>query len=86
MAVFYMPFLIAFVIALMVEPLIKLFAKKTKIQRKPSAIIILFLVFAIIVGLLAWGITALIDEGANLLKLINDSVRRWIWIHYGISR
>lgn len=70
----------------MVEPLIKLFAKKTKIQRKPSAIIILFLVFAIIVGLLAWGITALIDEGANLLKLINDSVRRWIWIHYGISR
>ncbi|MCI8519667.1 MAG: AI-2E family transporter [Clostridia bacterium] len=78
MAVFYMPFLIAFIIALMVEPIIKWFSRKTKIQRKPSAIIILFLVFAIIVGLLAWGIMALIDEGANLLKLLNDSVRKWI--------
>ncbi len=62
----------------MVEPIIKWFSRKTKIQRKPSAIIILFLVFAIIVGLLAWGIMALIDEGANLLKLLNDSVRKWI--------
>lgn len=78
MAVFYMPFLIAFVISIMVEPVIKWFSKKTKIQRKPSAIIVLILVFAIIVGLLAWGIAVLIDEGANLLKMINDSVRRWI--------
>lgn len=78
MAVFYMPFLIAFIIALMVEPIIKWFSKKTKIQRKPSAIIVLVLVFAIIVGLLAWGIMALIDEGANLLKILNDSVRKWI--------
>lgn len=78
MAVFYMPFLIAFIIALIVEPIIKWFSRKTKIQRKPSAIIVLFLVFAIIVGFLAWGITALIDEGANLLKLLNTSVRKWI--------
>ena len=78
MAVFYMPFLIAFVISIMVEPVIKWFSKKTRIQRKPSAIIVLILVFAIIVGLLAWGIAVLIDEGANLLKMINDSVRRRI--------
>lgn len=78
MAVFYMPFLIAFIIALIVEPIIKWFSRKTKIQRKPSAIIVLFLVFAIIVGFLAWGIMALIDEGANLLKLLNTSVRKWI--------
>lgn len=78
MAVFYMPFLIAFIISIMVEPIIKWFSKKTKIQRKPSAIIVLVLVFAIIVGLLAWGIAVLIDEGANLLKMINDSVRRWL--------
>ena len=30
--------------------------------------------FVIIVGILAWGITVLIDEGANLLKMINESV------------
>lgn len=74
MAVFYMPFLIGFIIAIMVEPIIKWFAKKTKMQRKPSAIIILVLVFAIVVGILFWGITSLIDEGANLLKMINSSV------------
>ena len=74
MAVFYMPFLIAFVIALMVEPVIKKFSKKTKIARKPSAIIVLALVFSIIVGLLIWGIASLIDEGANLLKMLNEYV------------
>lgn len=74
MAVFYMPFLIAFIIALMVEPIIKKFSKKTKIQRKPSAIIILVLVFSIIVGILIWGIASLIDEGANLLKMLNEYV------------
>ena len=74
MAVFYMPFLIAFIIAVMVEPIIKMFSKKTKIQRKPSAIIVLVLVFAVIVGLLIWGIAALIDEGANLLKMLNEYV------------
>lgn len=74
MAVFYMPFLIAFIIALMVEPLIKKVAKRTHLQRKTSAILVLALVFAIIVGLLIWGIMALIDEGANLLKMINDYV------------
>lgn len=74
MAVFYMPFLIAFIIALMVEPIIKKVSIKMKLQRKPSAIIVLFLVFAIIVGLLAWGIAVLIDEGANLLKMLNEYV------------
>lgn len=74
MAIFYMPFLIAFIISIMVEPIIKWFSRKTKIQRKPSAIIVLVLVFGIIVGLLVWGIAVLIDEGANLLKMINEYV------------
>lgn len=74
MAIFYMPFLIAFIISIMVEPIIKWFSRKTKIQRKPSAIIVLVLVFGIIVGLLVWGIAVLIDEGANLLKMLNEYV------------
>lgn len=78
MAVFYMPFLIAFIIAIIVEPSIKYLSRKTKLQRKTSAIVVLIMVFIIIVGLLIWGITALIDEGANLLKMLNSSVRRWI--------
>lgn len=75
MAVFYMPFLIAFIIAVMVEPAIKAFSRKTKIQRKPSAIIVLVIVFMIIIGLLIWGIALLIDEGANLLKMLNEYVQ-----------
>jgi len=71
MAVFYMPFLIAFIISIMVEPIIKKVAKKTKLRRKTSAIIVLILVFAIIVGLLVWGITILIDEGSSLLSSLN---------------
>lgn len=86
MAVFYMPFLIGFIIAIMVEPIVKWFAKKTKIQRKPSAIIVLIIVFAIIVGILAWGIAALIDEGANLLKMINSSVGDGYRIYSRINR
>lgn len=78
MAVFYMPFLIAFVIAIIVEPVIKMVARKTGLARKTSAIIVLALVFCVIVGFLIWGTTALIDEGANLLKILNNSVRRWI--------
>lgn len=74
MAVFYMPFLIAFIISLMVEPIIRKLAKKAHIQRKTSAVIVLALVFVIIVGFLIWGIIALIDEGANLLKMINEYV------------
>lgn len=74
MAVFYMPFLIAFIIALIVEPIIRRVSKGTKLQRKTSAVIVLIAVFAIIVGLLIWGITALIDEGANLLKMLNEYV------------
>lgn len=74
MAVFYTPFLIAFIISAMVEPLIRFISKKTKMQRKPSAVIVIIAVFAIIVSLLVWGIAVLIDEGANLLKMLNEYV------------
>ena len=72
LAVFYIPFLIAFILSLFIEPIIKFVMKKTKLSRKTSAIIVLVLVIVLIVGLLAWGITSLISEGANLLSGFND--------------
>jgi len=75
-----------YIIALMVEPVVKWFSKKTNIERKPSAIFVLIIVFGIIVGLLAWGIVSLIDEGANLLKMLNEYVGTGYRIcskHYG---
>lgn len=70
-AVFYMPFLIAGIIALLIEPLIKFVNKRTKLTRKTSAIIVLIVVFSLIIGLLVWGITSLILEASNLLNGLN---------------
>lgn len=72
LAVFYLPFLIAFVLSLMIEPAIRYLMRKTKLKRKTSAIIIFILVFAIIAGLLIWGITTLIGEASNLLQGLNQ--------------
>lgn len=72
LAAFYMPFLIAGIISLIIEPLIKFVNKKTKLTRKTSAIIVLIVVFSLIIGLLIWGITSLILEASNLLNGLND--------------
>ena len=74
LAVFYMPFLIAFIISLLIEPLIKFVNKKTSLTRKSSAIIVLVLVSLIIIGLLVWGITAIISEATNLLQGLNTYI------------
>lgn len=71
LAVFYMPFLIALIISLLVEPLIKKIVNKTHITRKRVAIAVIVLIFAIIIGLLAWGIFSLITESSNLLQKLN---------------
>ena len=66
-AVFYLPFLIAFILALILEPAIKFLMRKCKFKRKVSSIIILVLVTGISLGLIAWGIATIISEGSNLL-------------------
>jgi len=71
LAVFYIPFLIAFIISLLIEPLIKFIKNKTKLNRKISAVLSMLIVFSIIIGLLAWGITSLITEASSLLQGLN---------------
>lgn len=73
-AVFYMPFLIGFIISLLMEPLIKLIVKKTKIERKKVAVLVLVIIFGILIGLLAWGIVSLITESSNLMQGFNSNV------------
>lgn len=74
LAVFYMPFLIAFIISLLIEPLIRFVNKKTSLTRKTSAIIVLIIVSALIIGLLIWGITSIISETTNLLQGLNSYI------------
>ena len=73
LVIFYMPFLIAFIISLLIEPLIKMVNKKTKLTRKVSAVLVLVFVFAIIIGLLTWGITSIISEASDLLAGLNNN-------------
>mgnify|MGYP004457407233 FL=1 len=72
LAIFYMPFLIAFIISLMLEPIIKFIMKKTKLKRFTCSIIVFIIAITIIVGLLTWGITSLISEASNLLSNFNE--------------
>ena len=71
MAIFYMPFLIAFIISLLMEPVIKWIMNKFKISRKISSIITFIIFFGTIFGLLVWGIATIITESSNLLSGFN---------------
>ena len=72
LAVFYMPFLIAFIIYLTIEPAIKKLMKVFKLSRKISSIIVFVLVFGTILGLLVWGIVTIVSEANDLLSGFND--------------
>ena len=74
LSIFYMPFLIAFIISLIIEPSIKFIMKKTKFTRRTSSIIIFFLVSAIILGILSWIIITLFSEASSLLQSLNEYV------------
>ena len=67
-------FFIAFIISLIIEPLIKFIMKKTKLTRRTSSIIIFIIVSLIILGLLAWIIITLFSESSSLLQGLNDYV------------
>lgn len=72
LAMFYIPFLIAFVISLIIEPAIKFLMLKVNLTRRTSSIIIFILVFGIIVGFLIWGIVTIITEATELLEMLNS--------------
>ena len=76
LAIFYTPFLIAFIISLMIEPAIRFIMTKCKFTRKTSSIIIFIIVSAIIIGAVVWGIVALISEASNLLQDLNGYVEK----------
>lgn len=72
LAVFYLPFLIAFIISLMIEPAIRFIMRKTKLRRKTSSIIIFMLAIFLIVGLLVWIVVTIVSEASNLLTNLNE--------------
>ncbi|MBR2744756.1 MAG: sporulation integral membrane protein YtvI [Clostridia bacterium] len=74
LAIFYMPFIIAFALYLLIEPAIKFFMKKFKLKRKTSSVLILIVAISIIIGIIVWGVVTIISESSNLLKNLNEYV------------
>ena len=72
LSVFYMPFLVAFIISLMVEPAITFIMRKTNLTRRTSSIIIFVIVSLIILGTLTWLIITLFSESSSLLQGLNN--------------
>lgn len=72
LSLFYMPFLVAFIISLMIEPAIKFIMAKTKLTRRTSSIIIFIIVSVVILGSLAWVLITLFSESSSLLQGLND--------------
>lgn len=75
LAIFYMPFLIAFIISLLLEPAIRFLMRKCRLKRKVSSIIVLVVVIGIILGLLIWAIATLVSEGSSLLENLGTYVK-----------
>ena len=74
LALFYMPFLVAFSLYLLIEPVIRFCMSKFNFKRKTSSILILAIVISVILGLLVWGIVTVISESSNLLSNLNEYV------------
>ena len=71
-SMFYIPFVIAYIISLIVDPIIKFINKKTNLSRKTSSIIILATLFLFLAGVIIWGGVKLISETTNLLSGLNS--------------
>lgn len=78
LTIFYIPFLIAYVISIIIDPLIKWLNKKTSLSRKICSIIVLITIFSIVISLIAWGSIRLISETTNLLSGLNSYLEKGV--------
>lgn len=76
LSIFYMPFLVAFIISLMIEPAIRFIMKKTKATRRTSSIIIFSIVLIILVGTISWLFITIFSESSSLLQGLNDYIEK----------
>lgn len=68
LSIFYLPFLIAFVLALFIEPIIKVLMKRLKWTRNLSSVFVMTVSIIILITIIGWGTTTLFNEANNLLK------------------
>ena len=85
LSVFYIPFLIAYILSLFMEPIIKWVKLKTNFTRKVSSILVIITIFSILFFLLTYGVVSLISESTNLLNGINTYLDKSISFIKNIS-
>ena len=74
LACFYMPFLVAYIISCILDPIIKVINKRFKMTRKTITIIVLILILMTIFALFIWGMINLFAEANNLLNGLNNYI------------
>lgn len=75
-ATYFMPFLIAGVIAILIEPIIKFCMNKLKLSRRVSSVIIVALTIILIIMAVIFGGSAIIREITNLSKNIPTGIAK----------
>lgn len=85
LTIFYIPFLVAYIISIMVEPTIKWINKRTSISRKICSVIVLASMFALIASIIVLGGIKLIQEATNLLSGLNTYLEKTINFVLNIS-
>lgn len=78
LSIFYIPFIVAYVISIIVDPLIKWVSKRTNITRKVSSILVLATIFLIIISSIIFGVISLVSEATNLLSGLNTYLDKTI--------
>lgn len=76
LAIFYMPFIIAIIVSICIEPMVNFFMKRLKFNRKLACSISLLLVISILGGLIALATTKLIVECTSLITDSNDHFKQ----------
>ena len=84
LAIFYIPFLIAFILSCLLEPIIRFLMKKFKLKRKVASILVFIISLSIIIGLIIWGVVTLINESTNLLAGLNSYIDKILTFIKGI--
>lgn len=82
---FFLPFVVAYVLSLIANPLVKFMEKRIKIARKHSSAIIIILVLALIFGLLYLVLSMLVHEISNLISDIPNIAQQIVESIEGIS-
>lgn len=72
LAIFYFPFIIAILVSMCIEPIVRFFTKKLKMKRKLACTIALLLVITILGSMITLGITKLISECTSLISNSNE--------------